>query len=150
MLLHCCHGASTRQSELAARAAGGERASVEESVNICFQCFLCVPSVFRLLARCSSRKCRLFGCTWLLFVFLSSRFPFTCQAGFCFGSPRGLQALPDAPRCPLKLPRRSQELPKTALRGPTRPQKAAKRVPRDPYEGPRAPIRTHKPYPNKK
>ena len=29
--------ALTRQSELAARAAGGERASVEESMRICFQ-----------------------------------------------------------------------------------------------------------------
>ena len=29
--------AFTRQSELAARAAGGERASVEESMRICFQ-----------------------------------------------------------------------------------------------------------------
>ena len=29
--------AFTRQSELAARAAGGERVSVEESMRICFQ-----------------------------------------------------------------------------------------------------------------
>ena len=33
--------------------------------------------------------------------------------------------------------RRSQELPTTAPRGPTRPQKAAKMVPRDFQEGPR-------------
>ena len=41
--------AFTRQSEFAARAAGGERASVEESTRICFQhvhdkCFQIMPS----------------------------------------------------------------------------------------------------------
>ena len=87
----------TRQSELAAREAGGERASVEQSMRIWFKMVIVLHLSSEFLhdaPHCSALIW--FAC--LLFVFFSERFPFICRAGLCwaaflctgtvFGAPR--------------------------------------------------------------
>ena len=57
----------TRQSELAAREAGGERASAEQSMRICFQLFICFQIACMMLL--TAVPLDWFAC--LLFVFIS-------------------------------------------------------------------------------